>query len=183
MNSLQDCMLSWSFHLLVPLLFCCYAIHSCWCTPMISGHALVSCVSISQWWQLSMKLFFRFYSVSFLLACNIYARRDWMLGYPCELVYALWCFSVAFGMLHLYRYQLGTWYFTNTLFFCILVKYGTLLMFFYGILSFWCFLKLLLLKLYFVAVDFLQLHTSIRISFKWHFDKWHFITWLKLHFV
>ena len=89
MNSLQDCMLSWSFHLLVPLLFCCYAIHSCWCTPMISGHALVACVSISQWWQLSMKLFFRFYSVSFLLACSIYARRDWMLGYPCERVYAL----------------------------------------------------------------------------------------------
>ena len=88
-NPLQDCMLSWSFHLLVPLLFCCYAIHFCWCTPMISGHALVACVSISQWWQLSMKLFFRFYSVSFLLACNIYARRDWMLGYPCELVYAL----------------------------------------------------------------------------------------------
>ena len=85
----EGCMVLWSFHCLVLLLLCCYAIHSCWCTPMISGPALVACVSISQWWQLSMKLFFRFYSVPFLLVCIIYARRDWMLGYPCELVYAL----------------------------------------------------------------------------------------------
>ena len=104
----------WSFHCLVLLLLCCYATQSCWCAHMISGHALVASVSISQWWQLSMKLFFRFYSVPFLLACIIYARRDWMPGYRCELVYALWCFSVTFGMLHLYRYQLGIWYFTST---------------------------------------------------------------------
>ena len=114
MNPLQDCMLSWSFHLLVPLLFCCYAIHSCWCTPMISGHALVACVSISQWWQLSMELFFRFYSVPFPLVCIIYARREWMPIYPCEWVYALWCFAATFGMLHVFRYQPGIWHITNT---------------------------------------------------------------------
>ena len=110
-NSLQDCMLSWlirwyaiysccrgpmlfdglawSFHCLVLLLLCFYATPSCWCTRMISGHALLVSVSISQWWQLSMKLFFRFYSVPFLLLCNVYARRDWMPSYPCERVYAL----------------------------------------------------------------------------------------------
>ena len=110
----EDCMVLWSFHFLVHLLLCCYAIHSCWCTPMTSGHALVVSVSISQWWQLSMKLFFRFSSLLFPIVCNIYARRDWMPSCPCERVYALWCFSVAFGMLHILWYQPGIWHITST---------------------------------------------------------------------
>ena len=110
----EDCMVLWSFHFLVHLLLCCYAIHSCWCTPMTSGHALVVSVSISQWWQLSMKLFFRFSSLLFPIVCNTYARRDWMPSCPRERVYALWCFSVAFGMLHILWYQPGIWHITST---------------------------------------------------------------------
>jgi hypothetical protein len=103
-----------SFHWLVLLLFFFYVTRSCWCTPTISGHALAVFASILQWWQLSMKLFFLSYSAQFLFVSTTYVRRGWMPNYPCELVYALWCFSVAFGMLHLYRYQSGIWHFTST---------------------------------------------------------------------
>jgi len=98
-------MVLWSFHFLVHLLLCCYAIHSCWCTPMTFGHAFLVSVSISQRWQLSMKLFFRFSSLLFPIVCNTYSRRDWMPSCLRERVYALWCFSVAFGMLHILWYQ------------------------------------------------------------------------------
>ena len=81
--------LAWSFHSLVLLLLCFYATPSCWFTRMISGHALLASVSISQWWQLSMKLFFLSYSAQFLFVPTTYVRRGWMPNYPCELVYAL----------------------------------------------------------------------------------------------
>ena len=142
-KSLQDCMLSWSFHLVVPLLFCCYAIHSCWCTPMIFGLAFLSSVPISQWWQLSMKLSFLVYSVQFPFVSTTYVRRGWMPNYQCELVYASWCFSVAFGMLPVYRYQLVIWYFTSTVsFYCISAKYSIPVIFSYVVV--FGFLKFLL---------------------------------------
>ena len=126
-------MLSWSFHLLVPLFFCCYAIHSCWCTLMIFGLAFLSSVPISHWWQSSMKLFFLSYSVQFPLVSATYVRRGWMPNYQCELVYASWCFSITFGMLPVYRYQLVIWYFTSTVsFYCISVKSSIPLIFFIG---------------------------------------------------